>query len=136
MLFFDTSAIFAWFSPRDKNHRRAGEYIQLFRSGETGFKRLVVTDAILAEALDLTQIKLGKDEAIRLGNILQQSKVIDILELTGVDRISAMEVMEKYRDQGSNFTDSLSFALMERLGMATAFAFDKHFEIHGFTTVP
>ncbi len=136
MLFLDTCAIFAWFSPKDMNYKRASEYMELLRLGKTAFKSLVITDAVLAEAIDLTQIKLGKKEAIRLGRILQDSGVIRIVEVVGVDRVLAMEIMEKYADQDSNFTDSLSFAIMEHLGMDTAFTFDRHFEIHGFSTVP
>jgi hypothetical protein len=135
-LFFDTSAIFAWFSPRDGNYRKAAEFMQKFRREETGFKTLVMTDAIFVEVVDLTQIKLGKGEAIRLGDIMQQSRVIKVVDTTDADREAAWKTMKKYHDLYSNFTDSLSFAVMDRLGIDTAFTFDDHFKIHGYKTVP
>jgi len=42
--------------------------------GKTGFSALVITDAIFAEAADLSQINLGKNEAIRLGDILRTAE--------------------------------------------------------------
>lgn len=136
LLFFDTSAVFAWFSRRDGNHNKASSYMELFRDGKTGYRRLVLTDAVLAEVIDLTQIKLGKKEAIRLGGILMGSSVVEIVDTINEDRLAAWRIMEKYKDQDSNYTDSLSFAAMERLGMGVAFTFDEHFAIHGFTMVP
>ena len=32
--------------------------------------------------------------------------------------------------------DSLSFAIMERMKIDTAFAFDRDFEVHGFVVLP
>ncbi|MDI6654334.1 MAG: PIN domain-containing protein [Candidatus Hydrothermarchaeota archaeon] len=135
-LFFDTSAIFAWFGPRDGNHKKASVFMEKFRKGETKFRVLVTTDAIFTEVIDLTQIKLGKTEALRLGNVLRRSTVIKIVSIAGEDRENAWEIMKKFRDQDSNFTDSLSFAVMDRAGIDTAFTFDTHFEIHGYGTVP
>jgi hypothetical protein len=135
-LFFDTSAIFAWFSPRDGNYRKANDFMQKFRKGKTDFKTLVITDAIFTECVDLTQIKLGKNEAIRLGDILRQSRVIRIVDISDEDREDAWKIMERYKDQDSNLTDSLSFALMDRLRIGDAFTFDDHFKIHGYNMVP
>jgi hypothetical protein len=135
-LFFDTSAIFAWFSPRDGNYKKASDFMQKFREGRTNFKILIITDAIFIECVDLTQIKLGKSEAVRLGNILQQSEVVKIVNTTKSDLENAWEIMSKYTDQDSNFTDSLSFAVMDRLKIDTAFTFDEHFKIHGYNVVP
>jgi len=35
-----------------------------------------------------------------------------------------------------DLTDSLSFAIMERLKIDSAFAFDRDFEVHGFVRLP
>lgn len=135
-LFFDTSAIFGWFSPRDGTHKRASDFMQKFREGKTDFKTLVITNAIFIECVDLTQRKLGKEEAVRLGDTLRQSKVVRVVDTTDTDKEDAWEIMSKYKDQDSNLTDSLSFAIMRRLRMRTAFTFDEHFKIHGYKMVP
>ncbi len=110
--------------------------MELLREGKTGYKRLVITDAVFAEVVDLTQMKLGKKEALRLGGILMESGVVDIVNSTKEDRLAAWRMMEKYKDQDSNYTDSLSFATMGQLGIGAAFTFDEHFAIHGFAMVP
>jgi uncharacterized protein len=136
MLFFDSSAIFAWFNSRDGNHKMASKFIEAFRRGETGFKKLITTDAILVEVVDLTQIKLGKAEALRLGKILNKSGVLEIIDTSKQDRMAAWQIMEKFKDLDSNLTDAISFVVMKRLGIGTAFTFDNHFKIHGFKMVP
>lgn len=78
----------------------------------------------------------GKPKPLWLGNIMRQSRVVKIVGATEEDRENAWEIMKKYRDQDSNFMDSLSFAVMDRLGIDAAFTFDNHFEIHGYGIVP
>jgi predicted nucleic acid-binding protein len=43
--------------------------------------------------------------------------------------------MRKYADKGISFTDSISFAMMHRLGIRTAFTFDRHFRDAGFQII-
>jgi predicted nucleic acid-binding protein len=136
MLFLDSSAIFAWFNSRDGNHKRASKFMEAFRGGDTEFKNLITTDVILVEVVDLTQIKLGKAEALRLGNILNKSGVLEIIDTSKQDRMAALEIMEKFKDLDSNLTDAISFAVMKRLGIGNAFTFDGHFKIHRFKMVP
>jgi len=48
----------------------------------------------------------------------------------------AREVFVQYDHQAINMTDSLSFAIMERLRLGQAFTFDPDFTAHGFSRVP
>ena len=43
--------------------------------------------------------------------------------------------MRKYADQQISFTDCVSFAMMRRLGIGAAFAFDRHFRDAGFQMI-
>jgi predicted nucleic acid-binding protein len=48
-----------------------------------------------------------------------------------------MQFFQRYRDKEFSFTDRTSFALMERMRITTAFAFDIHFRQYGrFAIVP
>jgi len=47
----------------------------------------------------------------------------------------AWQVFATYRDKGWSFTDCVSRVVIERLGIATAFAFDVHFRQFGTLTV-
>ena len=51
------------------------------------------------------------------------------------DEAKAKEIIGKYTDKRFSFTDATSFAVMERLGLHTAFAFDPHFRQYGFRVI-
>ena len=50
--------------------------------------------------------------------------------------MAALERMHKLADQKVGFTDAISFVLMSRHGLTTAFTFDRHFEDAGFLVWP
>ena len=43
---------------------------------------------------------------------------------------------KRYKDQRIDLTDCLSFSIMERMNLNTAFTFDSDFQTHGFRMVP
>lgn len=45
---------------------------------------------------------------------------------------AAWDILAKYDTAGFSFTDCVSFAVMQALGISTAFAFDRHFDVLGF----
>jgi len=47
----------------------------------------------------------------------------------------AWEIFATYQDKGWSFTDCVSRAVIDRLGLATAFAFDEHFRQFGTVSV-
>ena len=60
------------------------------------------------------------------------SQALEILYSTRDDELEAIRLLRKYADQGVSFTDCVSFVLMKRCRIATAFTFDHHFERAGF----
>jgi len=52
------------------------------------------------------------------------------------DWVQAIEYFRRYKDQRIDLTDCLSFSIMERMNIDTAFAFDSDFQTHGFRMVP
>jgi predicted nucleic acid-binding protein len=50
--------------------------------------------------------------------------------------LGALERFEKYADQNVSFTDCVSFVLMQKHGIRTAFSFDRHFAMAGFDVEP
>ena len=48
---------------------------------------------------------------------------------------AAWQIFATYQDKGWSFTDCVSRVVMDRLGIATAFAFDKHFREFGTISV-
>jgi predicted nucleic acid-binding protein len=49
------------------------------------------------------------------------------------DEERAREIILAYEDKAFSYTDATTFAVMERTGIKTAFAFDSHFLQFGFT---
>ena len=52
------------------------------------------------------------------------------------DLTAAAKWLEKLSDQKVNFTDALSFVLMQRESITEAFTFDRHFSLAGFQAWP
>jgi predicted nucleic acid-binding protein len=123
--YLDTSALIALGDRRDKNHQIAKEY--LTSSLEAGV-RFVMGRNVLIEYIDGLTKRVGKKEAIEELKNLQSSRVVAIENPTEGDWEDALKHFEKYSDKRIDLTDCLSFALMERLEIESAFTFDSDFK--------
>lgn len=121
----DTSAYFALADRTDRHHAAAIAFV------ETNGHPLVTTDLIVVETLNLVQARLGAAPAIALGKRLLAPAITTSLTVTEPDRAQAWRLFQRYRDKAFSFTDCTTFALVARLGIATAFAFDIHFRQYG-----
>ena len=130
-VYIDTSAFLAVLDAGDRNHRRAkAKWTELV----TTEAALFCSNYILVETFALAQRRLGM-EAVRALND-------DILLLVNIDWIdeaahragvSALLAASRKR---LSLVDCLSFESMRRMEIKTAFAFDAHFEEHGFFCIP
>jgi len=50
--------------------------------------------------------------------------------------MQAIEYFKRYKDQKIDLTDCLSFSIMERMNVDTAFTFDSDFQTYGFKVLP
>ncbi|MBI3694704.1 MAG: type II toxin-antitoxin system VapC family toxin [Acidobacteria bacterium] len=121
MIFVDTGAWAAFFVPRDPLHEVAVRWMRENR------EPLITIDYVLHEFLTLVKRRVGVAAAIEAGGKLWE--VADIRE--------ALQVFRSHRDKGWSFTDCTSFAVMRRLRILQAFAFDRHFsQMAGIQRVP
>jgi uncharacterized protein len=58
-----------------------------------------------------------------------------VVRVRATDEASAKQILFRYDDKDFSFTDAISFVVMERLGIRTAFTFDRHFAQYGFTSL-
>lgn len=123
----DTGAWYAIADRSDRHHDRARQ----FYLEEAPKGRLITTDLIVAESWSLTAAHLGRRAAVTFWETLRVAR-IPILPLDGVDLESAWRIMQAFPDQTFSFTDCTSFALMERIDVHEAFAFDSHFLVYRF----
>ena len=116
---------------RDPDHEAAIEWMRRNRHP------LVTTDHVIDELLTLPKIRESHRLAAAAGEALFQQNVARVARIAETDFLAAWEAFRRYRDKGWSFTDCTSKAIMERLGITHAFAFDTDFEEFGtITRVP
>lgn len=131
VVFVDSSAWFALKDAKDHHHDAAIEFLSSFNG------KLVTTNFIVDETITLTLMRLGYTFARELGEALWAEKYARLIYVSQSDQRTAWELFKAYDDKTFSFTDCTSFAVMERLGLEYAFAFDADFEQSGrFTQIP
>lgn len=127
-VFIDTTAFFAVLDADDDNHTPAA---RVWRSILDARDDLVCSNYVLVECFALMQRRLGLQAAR-----LFQSDVVPMLQVRWVDEslhaAGVAALLTAGRRQLS-LVDCVSFELMRRLGLTTAFAFDQDFADQGFT---
>jgi len=132
-VYVDTGALIALLAADDAHHREAQRY---FRSALERGTRFSLGRPVLVEYIDGLSKRVSKRKAMEEWRRLERSDVIRLEPETEEDWVRARELFHKYDDQPIDLTDSLSFAIMDRLGLREAFGFDPDFQLHGFTRVP
>ena len=123
-LLVDTSAVYALIDRDDSYHRKA---VSLLRSLPRRGLTPLLTNFIVAEshALLLSRVGAGVARDWLLRQIWPMERI------TPEDEEKAREIIRRYTDKSFSYTDATSFAVMERLGIKEAFAFDPHFRQYG-----
>lgn len=130
MIFVDTSAWFAASVPTDPNHPAASRFLAV-----TDALLLLTTDYVIDEYLTLLKTRGQVRRANQLGRQILEEVVCRIEWVKPEDVYKAWTIFDSYRDKGWSFTDCVSRAVMERLQITDAFAFDIHFREFGNVTV-
>ena len=128
-VFVDSSGLYALADHSDSYHAQAEERVRkLIESGA----RLVLTDYIVDEACTLAKVRAGSDAALRLLEIVERSRAIDMVWI-GVEHFEAAKALfRKHADHGYSFTDCASFVVMDKLRIRDALTSDHHFVEAGF----
>ena len=135
MIFVDTGAWFAVAVSNDPDHEAATTWLEGNR------EPFITTDYVMAETATLIRMRdktaRGHRLAVRIATSLLRQQAAVLEKVTERDLAQALSVFRKYSDHTFSFVDCISFAVMERLGIAQAFAFDRHFdEYAGIRRVP
>jgi uncharacterized protein len=125
----DSSANLAVINRRDRNHEAA---IAIANWLIAQRYRLYTTNAMLFESDALILSQLGIRAANQfLRGVLRSSTIVVRVRATDEER--ARTILFRYEDKVSSYNDTLSFAVMERLGIDLAFTFDSDFRQYGWT---
>jgi predicted nucleic acid-binding protein len=130
-VFVDTSAFFAVLDADDGNHDAARQVWEDLLAQEAV---LICSNYVLVETLALVQRRLGIP-AVRTF----QEDIVPVLKVEWVDetihQVGIASVLAAAR-RGLSLVDCVSFEIMRRLGIKTAFVFDHHFDEQGFECLP
>lgn len=132
-LFVDSSAWLALYDAKDEHHKRARILFQRLAGEPTTF---FVNDYILDETLTLIRYKVSLERALRFLDATSRSPRVVQSQITEHRFREGEKIFRRYRDKKWSFTDCISFAFMEELGLDTAFAFDKNFAQYGKRVLP
>lgn len=130
-IFIDTSAFLAILDADDINHKKADKAWKTLVINE---EVLVCTNYVLVETFALLQNRLGI-EAVKIF----QEDVFPMLIVEWVDETghrAGVNALLATNRKKLSLVDCISFDNMRRLGIKSAFVFDKHFKEQGFNCVP
>ncbi|MBI2218169.1 MAG: PIN domain-containing protein [Candidatus Rokubacteria bacterium] len=126
MIFLDTSAIYAWADAADPNHHTAVRRLQgVLDNGE----ELLTHNYVLVESIALLQTRLGLAAATKLA----RDSTAFVVEWVDDDlHASGIRELERSKRRHVSLVDHISFLVMRRRHVTTAFAFDADFTSAGF----
>lgn len=126
----DTGALLALSHARDQHHRRAVDIAARHRSrGGTFIGTTLVLSEFYSHLLYLRDAAVARS-ALRH---LLEDPIQEWLEVDSeLVRDASSNWLTRFEDQPFSLVDAVSFEVMRRENVTSAFAFDHHFEVAGF----
>ena len=128
-VFVDTSALVAFLDGDDPRHARV---VSTF--AELASDDLVTHGYVVAESIAVVRRRFGVGGVIALLDDLLP--VMDVLPVEPALHAAAQTRYRSSLPSGTSFVDQVSFGVMEREAISTAFALDADFVAAGVTVVP
>lgn len=127
MIFVDTSFWIALAIDADRHHASAS---QLF--ADHAGVALATSSGVRGETWTFVRRRFGHRTAVALIDRLEQTPRLRVLSVGQDDEHDAWEWLRRHDEREYSFVDATSFALMRRLAIREAFAFDGDFAAAGF----
>lgn len=126
MIFLDTSAIYAWVDKADPNYALSVQRLKaILEAGE----ELLTHNYVLLESVALLQARLNVTAAAKFARDSTMFTIDWVDEDLHAAGIRELEQSKKGR---VSLVDHISFLVMRRHNISTAFAFDRDFISAGF----
>ena len=128
-VFVDTSGFAGLVVAEDASHSRAAHLFERARS--EGWE-LLTTNGVVMECYGLLLIRARdrRRSALAFLDAVERDRV-HVERIRTDDEERAIALLRSHEDKDYSLCDALSFVVMERLGVADAIAFDKHFREYG-----
>jgi len=135
-IFIDSSALYALQDSRDAHHYEAVVCLDQLK-----LRALPVSlsTGTIYETYRLTLFRLGVELSLRFLEAVYDAvpdRSLNIERISEQDERGAREFLYRFSDQKITYIDAINFAMMKRMGIDKAFAFDWHYRLLGFVTVP
>ena len=127
----DTSALVAVMAKDDPWHDAA---LDGWRALMTGNEVLFTTNYLVVELCAVLQ-RQGGMTAVRLA-VREILPPLQVLWVDNATHAAAQDASLSANRRALSLVDCVSFAVMRREGIATAFTLDSHFTEHGFDVLP
>lgn len=128
-VFIDTGFFKALVDEDDDFHSRS---VKIWQEWKEEKVFLITSNFVVDETLTVVRVKCCLEKALKFRDLLAENgHIIKIMRVTVEDEAKAWQWFVKNWSRLS-FTDCVSFAVMKRLGLRRAAAFDEHFKRAGF----
>lgn len=132
-VFVDTSAFVALRNRAEREHEAARRTLaELVAEGA----RMFTSSDVFGETYTALLRRVGHREALAWGRHMRAGAAIEIVTVDDAVADDAWGLLEQHADKAWSHVDATSFALMEREGSTSAFAFDRHFQQRGLRVLP
>ncbi|MHA1266542.1 MAG: type II toxin-antitoxin system VapC family toxin [Candidatus Helarchaeota archaeon] len=136
-LFIDSGPIIARINKKDPNHERILTILTDLKNRKYTITRIFTSNYIIDESVTHVLYDTNRhDMAIKVLDLVESSKILEVLWITPEIEIEARKIFRQYKDQNYSFTDCTSFALMKKFNISSVLTFDKHFKVMKFNIFP
>lgn len=132
-VFLDSSYLIALEVKRDQDHEQARDH---WESISSSIPRMLTTSFVFDEVVTSLNSDGYHDKAVEIGTFLLSSKSVRFLPVGKQLFEAGWTYLQQHPDKNYSLTDCISFVVMERRKISTAFTFDHHFVQAGFQTEP
>jgi uncharacterized protein len=127
VIFVDSSFWIATRLARDSHHRHATKLLE-----EIGGMPLLTTNHVRGETWTFLNRRVGHRSAVHFLDRIARTPRLRVEFVSEELERKALEWLRDHDERSYSFVDATSFALMRRLGIRDAFAFDGDFAAAGF----
>jgi len=132
-VFVDTSAWIMLINKSEQYHHEAVNIYSMLQQ-----VKLVTSSYVLSETYTWLRKRNNFKSAFSFLQSIWRKVELNQLDLIYTDAAlekQAGQLLEKYAEHEISYADAVSFAIMKKIGIKAAFAYDKHFSIAGFGLV-